>query len=143
MACTYTFVWCKERSQREAREELSVDRGEKNIRRLHIANLFNTRKSSFQTYIAPFLAIFVDAKDPESAMYNNFRVLGTVLLYLMGMYRIVTTLFPPQFIYLFSFLQTVNQTYVYFAKWQNHTMLAYSNRGTVLYVFQQNQILCY
>lgn len=42
--------------------------------------------SIFQTYMAPFAAIFVDPKDPENAMYNNFRVFGTVLLYFMGMY---------------------------------------------------------
>lgn len=39
-----------------------------------------------QTYMAPFAAIFVDAKDPENAMYNNFRVYGTGLLLIMGMY---------------------------------------------------------
>ncbi|XP_055312434.1 solute carrier family 12 member 4 isoform X3 [Sitodiplosis mosellana] len=36
------------------------------------------------TYMAPFAAIFVDIDDPESAMYNNFRVYGTFLLYFMG-----------------------------------------------------------
>lgn len=35
--------------------------------------------------MAPFAAIFVDPDDPENAMYNNFRVYGTILLYFMGM----------------------------------------------------------
>lgn len=39
---------------------------------------------TMQTYMAPFAAIFVDKADPENAMYNNFRVYGTMLLYCMG-----------------------------------------------------------
>lgn len=39
--------------------------------------------------MAPFAAIFVDPDDPENAMYNNFRVFGTILLYIMGMYLIL------------------------------------------------------
>lgn len=35
--------------------------------------------------MAPFAAIFIDPDDPENAMYNNFRVFGTFLLYFMGM----------------------------------------------------------
>jgi len=39
-----------------------------------------------QTYMAPWLSIFGDfTKDPE-IMYNNFRVYGTGLLLLMGVY---------------------------------------------------------
>lgn len=34
--------------------------------------------------MAPWLAIFVDPNDQESAMYNNFRVFGTCLLAVMG-----------------------------------------------------------
>lgn len=34
--------------------------------------------------MAPKLAVFHDDKDPESAMYNNFRVFGTGLLCIMG-----------------------------------------------------------
>lgn len=39
-----------------------------------------------QTYMAPSLAVFIDAADPEGAMYNNFRVYGTALLCVMGKY---------------------------------------------------------
>lgn len=34
--------------------------------------------------MAPWLAVFVDPIDAESAMYNNFRVFGTGLLCVMG-----------------------------------------------------------
>lgn len=34
--------------------------------------------------MAPWVAIFYDTADPESAMYNNFRVFGTGLLCVMG-----------------------------------------------------------
>lgn len=36
--------------------------------------------------MAPKAAIFVDKNDPESAMYNNFRLYGSCLLVVMGMY---------------------------------------------------------
>lgn len=36
--------------------------------------------------MAPFAAVFIDPQDPESAMYNNFRIYGTCLLLVMGMY---------------------------------------------------------
>lgn len=39
-----------------------------------------------QTYMAPIAAVFVDKDDPESAMYNNFRLYGSCLLLIMGMY---------------------------------------------------------
>lgn len=39
----------------------------------------------FQTYMAPWLAVFIDPVDQESAMYNNFRLFGTGLLCIMGM----------------------------------------------------------
>lgn len=41
--------------------------------------------------MAPWLAIFVDAADPENAMYNNFRVFGTGLLCVMGNLNLVIT----------------------------------------------------
>lgn len=34
--------------------------------------------------MAPWLSVFVDPDDEESAMYNNFRVFGTGLLMVMG-----------------------------------------------------------
>lgn len=34
--------------------------------------------------MAPKIAVFHDDNDPESAMYNNFRVFGTGLLCIMG-----------------------------------------------------------
>lgn len=46
---------------------------------------FSKLEFSLQTYMAPFAAIFIDPDDPENAMYNNFRVFGTILLYFMGM----------------------------------------------------------
>lgn len=42
-----------------------------------------------QTYMAPWLAVFVDPIDAESAMYNNFRVFGTGLLCIMGKFCFV------------------------------------------------------
>lgn len=38
--------------------------------------------------MAPWLAVFVDPKDQESAMYNNFRVFGTGLLCVMGKWAV-------------------------------------------------------
>lgn len=35
--------------------------------------------------MAPWLAVFIDPVDQESAMYNNFRLFGTGLLCIMGM----------------------------------------------------------
>lgn len=34
--------------------------------------------------MAPWLAVFIDPIDAESAMYNNFRLFGTGLLCIMG-----------------------------------------------------------
>lgn len=46
----------------------------------------HAKHARVQTYMAPWLAVFVDPKDQESAMYNNFRVFGTGLLCIMGMF---------------------------------------------------------
>lgn len=37
-----------------------------------------------QTYMAPDLSIFGDFTKDSSIMYNNFRVYGTVVLWIMG-----------------------------------------------------------
>ncbi|XP_031632483.1 solute carrier family 12 member 4 isoform X2 [Contarinia nasturtii] len=49
------------------------------------------------TYMAPFAAIFVDKVDLEGAMHNNFRVYGTILLYLMGTIVFVGVKFVNKF----------------------------------------------
>lgn len=64
-----------------------------------------------QTYMAPWLAVFVDPLDAESAMYNNFRVFGTGLLCIMGKFCFIDIHFHNkkyiladlhQFLYIFK-----------------------------------------
>lgn len=50
-----------------------------------------------QTYMAPSLSIFGDFTKDASAMYNNFRVYGTVLLVVMGLIVFVGVKFVNKF----------------------------------------------
>lgn len=60
-----------------------------------------------QTYMAPWLAVFVDPIDAESAMYNNFRVFGTGLLCIMGKFLFFSTVYGG-----LMHLNIINMNYV-------------------------------
>lgn len=51
----------------------------------------------FQTYMAPELSIFGDFTKDSSIMYNNFRVYGTLVLWILGLIVFVGVKFVNKF----------------------------------------------